>query len=387
MRTKKRTGRAAAALAAAVAMVAASLAGVVGVGVAGAGPAVAGPVTLGLDYHCTFPLLGPQPVHVELGTTVPDRVTVGEMMPGFVVDSVSTVNAESATGLTALYAVTLEGHALADATLTVPEMPDGLPVEVDSVLETTPIPASGGFTVKGRGKAPDLTFTQAGPGKVTVGNLVLTLTPRTDDGGASGLGTFESECTQDPGQSNVLATFDIVEEGGGEPTGHTYSLDGTSTIKASGGTIPLTGGLDAEFDAGSGAVTAGLTLDPSKAQLRLFGFLPVTADVTFAAEGGTTGSYQDGVLTTTSDVTTAFPAFAVFGVLPIGGGDTCRTARPSEVTLTSAPGFDPAAGGTLKGTYDLSPLIDCGVLTGVLSSSVAGPGNAIDVTLTPKKTS
>ncbi|MGW3768229.1 DUF6801 domain-containing protein [Actinomadura verrucosospora] len=375
MTKKKRTG-------AALALAAALLAS----GLAGAGPAAAGPATLGLDYHCTFPLLGPQPVHVELSANVPARVEVGEVMPGIAVDSVSTVSAESARGLRALYATTLEGHALADATLTVPETPDGLPVEVDSALDGTPIPASGGFTVKGRGAAPDLTFTKAGPGKVTVGNLVLTLTPRTDDGGASGLGTFESECTQDPGQDAVLASFEIVDEDGGPGAApYSYTLQGSSTIRASGGTIPLTGALDAKID--GGAVTGGLTLDPSKARFQMLGFLPVTADVVFAAEGGTTGTYKDGVLTTVSKVTARFPAFTVFGFLPVGGGEACRTSRPSGLTLTSAAGFDPKAGGALTGAYELPPIDGCGALTGVLGSSLAGPGNAVTVTLTPKKTS
>ncbi|GAA4376918.1 hypothetical protein GCM10023088_36150 [Actinomadura verrucosospora] len=375
MTKKKRTG-------AALALAAALLAS----GLAGAGPAAAGPATLGLDYHCTFPLLGPQPVHVELSANVPARVEVGEVMPGITVDSVSTVSAESARGLRALYATTLQGHALADATLTVPETPDGLPVEVDSALDGMPIPASGGFTVKGRGAAPDLTFTKAGPGKVTVGNLVLTLTPRTDDGGASGLGTFESECTQDPGQDAVLASFEIVDEDGGPGAApYSYTLQGTSTIRASGGTIPLTGALDAKID--GGAVTGGLTLDPSKARFQMLGFLPVTADVVFAAEGGTTGTYRDGVLTTVSKVTARFPAFTVFGFLPVGGGEACRTSRPSGLTLSSAAGFDPKAGGALTGAYELPPIDGCGPLTGVLGSSLAGPGNAVTVTLTPKKTS
>ncbi|MEU9838464.1 DUF6801 domain-containing protein [Actinomadura sp. NPDC048032] len=375
MTKKKRTG-------AALALAAALLAS----GLAGAGPAAAGPATLGLDYHCTFPLLGPQPVHVELSANVPARVEVGEVMPGITVDSVSTVSAESARGLRALYATTLQGHALADATLTVPETPDGLPVEVDSALDGTPIPASGGFTVKGRGAAPDLTFTKAGPGKVTVGDLVLTLTPRTDDGGASGLGTFESECTQDPGQDAVLASFEIVDEDGGPGAApYSYTLQGSSTIRASGGTIPLTGALDAKID--GGAVTGGLTLDPSKARFQMLGFLPVTADVVFAAEGGTTGTYKDGVLTTVSKVTARFPAFTVFGFLPVGGGEACRTSRPTGLTLTSAAGFDPKAGGALAGAYELPPIDGCGALTGVLGSSLAGPGNAVTVTLTPKKTS
>lgn len=340
--------------------------------------AAAGPATLGLDYHCTFPLLGPQPVHVELTANVPDRVGVGEVMPGIVVDSVSAVNAESARGLTSLYATTLEGHALADATLTVPEMPDGLPVEVDSALEKTPIPASGGFSVKGRGQAPDLTFTQPGPGKVTVGNLVLSLTPRTDDGGESGLGTFESECTQDPGQNNVLASFTIGDTTG--PAQHTYSVKGSSTLKAAGATLPLIGGLNAEIsDAG---VTTGLTFAPSKTQFQLLGFLPATADVALAAQSEP-GSYKDGVLTAKAKVSASFPVFRVFGAIPIGGGENCRTSASSGMTLTSATGFDLRQGGDLKGTYALSPLADCGALTGLLSSAVTGPDNPITLTLTP----
>ncbi|QKW39553.1 hypothetical protein HUT06_40580 [Actinomadura sp. NAK00032] len=340
--------------------------------------AAAGPATLGLDYHCTFPLLGPQPVHVDLTATVPDRVEVGEVMPGIVVDSVSAVNAESARGLTALDATTLEGHALADAMLTVPEMPDGLPVEVDSALEKTSIPASGGFSVKGRGQAPDLTFTQPGPGKVTVGNLVLTLTPRTDDGGESGLGTFESECTQDPGQNNVLASFTIGDTT--EPAHHTYSLKGSSTLKSGGATVPLTGALNAEVNGTD--VTTGLTLAPSKTQFQLLGFLPTTADVAFAAQSEP-GTYKDGVLTAKAKVAASFPAFSVFGAIPIGGGENCRTSAPSDMALTSATGFDLRQGGDLKGAYALSPLADCGALTGLLSSAVTGPDNPIALTLTP----
>ncbi|MFD0684242.1 DUF6801 domain-containing protein [Actinomadura fibrosa] len=378
MRTNRRTAGTGGALAVAAALVASSLAGV-----ADAGPAAAAPVRLGLDYHCTFPLLGPRPVHVELSSDVPASVQVGQVMQGFVVDSVSTVDAESTRGLVALYSTTLEGHALAEATLTVPEEPDGLPVEVDSALDKTTLPASGSFTVKGKGTSPDLTFSRAGRGKVTVGNLVLTLTPRTDDGGETGLGTFESECTQDPGQNNVLAEFDITDPATQGPTGYTYTLKGTSTVKASNGTVPLTGGMSVEVQRGTGAVTGDLTLDPAKGSFHLLGFLPASADLAFAAQGRTTGTYTGGKLTAKSAVAVRMPAVSVFGI-PLGGGDQCRTSKPSDITLTSAGAFDPAAGGRVAGAYELAPLADCGVLTGLLSSAVAGPGNALDLTLTPK---
>ncbi|MBO2464828.1 DUF6801 domain-containing protein [Actinomadura violacea] len=470
MRSRNRARTAGAALAVAVA--ASGLAGAAGV--AGAGPAAAQQVTLGLDYHCTFPLLGPEPVHVDLTATVPDAVEVGQQMHGFVVDSVSTVNADSTRALGALYSVTLEGDALADATLVVPEEPDGLPVQVDSTLDKTTLPASGEFKVHGTGTSPDLVFTQAGSGKVTVGNLLLTLTPRTDDGGPTGLGTFQSECTQDPGQNNVLAGFQIDLPGaqgpskpgtptvtahtstsatltwgastdtGGTVTGydvysngsvvasstgttatvpnltpkttytftvkakddkgnvsdpsdpvtvttdaagpasHAYTLKGTTTIKASNGTAPLTGVLNAQIAPDTGAVTGDLALDPADASLQALGFLPVTAHLTFANQGPTTGTYANGALGTQTRVLVKASSFAAFGIVPIGGGDQCQASAPSTLKLASAGTFDPAAGGAVKGGYDLAALTNCGPITGLLSPLVAGTGNTADLALTPK---
>jgi hypothetical protein len=352
-------------------------------GVAGAGPAVAEPVTLPLNYHCVFPLLGSQPVQVRIGTDVPGSVKVGEVMPGFVVDSVSAVNAASTRGLRAVGSATIEGVAAAEALLTVPEAPEGLEVRVDSDLDRTALPGSGEFAIKGKGTSPDLTFTEAGPGKVTVGDLVLTLTPRMADGLETGLGTFESECTQDPGQNNVLASFSITEGGGGEQGAHAYSVKGSSTIKAGGGwTVPLGGGLDASLEAGR--LTGDLVLDPAEGGFKILGFLPVTAGLAFAAQGRTTGTYANGALTTHSRIVTKVPSFTVFGAVPIGGGDQCRTAEPSDLTLASDGAFDLAGGGALKGTFELSPLSGCGPLTGLLGSSIAGPGNTVQVSLTPK---
>ncbi|MFV2212500.1 DUF6801 domain-containing protein [Actinomadura sp. LOL_016] len=345
-----------------------------------AGPAAAVPATLELDYHCTFPLIGPQPVHVSLSADVPETVRVGEQMPGIAVESTATVGAASTRALAALGTATLEGGARADANLTVPEMPGGLPVQVDVELERTDVPASGEFAVRGSGKAPDLTFSRPGPGAVAVGNLVLTLTPRLDDGGPGGLGTFESECVQDPGQDNVLASFEIVDDatGGGD---HAYAVEGSSVLETSGGTVPLTGGMTLAL--GADGARADLALDPATANVSLFGFLPVTAEMRLDDAGGGTAEVAGGVLTTTSALTAAFPSFRVFGVVPVGGGEECRTAEPSELTLTSGPGFDPAAGGRLTGGYDLAPLAGCGALTGLIGDAVTGPGNTVDLTLTP----
>ncbi|MFC6880583.1 MULTISPECIES: fibronectin type III domain-containing protein [Actinomadura] len=210
-------GRATAGRAAAAALALCSATALAGVAAtAPAAPAAsasaAEPASLTLNYQCTFPLIGPQRVAVKIDADIPKTVTVNVPVPKFTVDSVSTVSAESTRGLVALYSKTVEGTAVADATLTTPDYPKGFGAVVTSTLEKTPLPASGPFDVKARGTSPNLKFRKAGPGRINVGNLLLTLTPRLEDGGPSGLGTFESECVQEPGQDNLLAEFEIVPD-------------------------------------------------------------------------------------------------------------------------------------------------------------------------------
>lgn len=379
--TRRRAGRTAgnAAVACAVALAsgAAALAGT-------AAPAAAEPVSLTLGYHCVFPLIGPEPVSVKISTDVPKTVVSGQQVPGFTVDSVSTVGAGSTRGLAAVGTAKLDGTALAKASITVPDVPSGLAVPVTSKLDTTAVPAEGAFDVHARGTTVPLTFRKTGKGTIRVGDLVLTLAPSIGDGGPSGLGTFESECTQDPGQDDVLATFDVVDSTPAS-THHDYTVRGTAAVKAGAGTVPLNGSLSADIDPDTGNVTGAFDLDPATAALKAWGFLPVTADVAFGSPGTTTGRLAGGALTADAALDVRVTSFAVFG-LPVGGGDQCRTAAPADVPLDSGGPFDPALGGRLASTgFTLPPLQDCGALTPLLGSLTAGPGNTADLTLTPKE--
>ncbi|HEU5028300.1 MAG TPA: DUF6801 domain-containing protein [Spirillospora sp.] len=378
MRATRRTaGSAAVACAVALASGAAALA-------ATAAPAAADPVSLTLNYHCVFPLIGPEPLTVKIDTDVPKTVVSGQQVPGFAVDSVSTVSAGSTRGLAAVGSAKLDGTALAKASITVPDVPTGLPVPVTSKLDTTAVPAEGAFDVRADGTTVPLTFRKTGKGTIRVGDLVLTLAPTIGDGGPSGLGTFESECTQDPGQDNVLATFDVVDS---TPvsTHHDYTVRGTAAIKASAGTVPLNGTLGTDIDPGTGNVTGDLDLDPATGDLKAWGFLPVTADVAFGRPGGVTGRLTGDALAADAALDMRVTSFKVFG-LPVGGGDQCRTAGPAGVPLTSGGPFDPARGGGLTSPgFTLPPLQDCGPLTPLLGSFTAGPGNTADLTLTPKE--
>lgn len=354
-------------------------------GVQAPSAAAAEPVSLTLDYHCVFPLIGAEPVSVKIDTDVPKTVVAGTRIPGFVIDSVSTVGAASTRGLAAVGSRTLSGTALAKASITVPELSGGLPVPVTSTLGETAVPAEGAFSVHARGATVPLTFRETGRGTVTVGDLVLTLTPALDDGGPSGLGTFESECTQDPGQDNVLATFDIVDATPPPSPHHDYTVQGATTIKAAGGTVPLNGSLSADIDPATGDVTADLDLAPATGAFQIWGFLPVTADFGFAQDGRTVGELTAGTLTANSRLDVRVTSVKAFG-LSVGGAEQCRTEQPAAITLTSAGTFDPVRGGRLTTAgYTLLPLQDCGALTPVLSAFLSGPGNTADLTLTPKE--
>ncbi|OXM63945.1 hypothetical protein L1857_24670 [Amycolatopsis thermalba] len=395
---------------------------------AGSGTSAAEPVSLTLQYSCPFPLIGTQTLQIVISADIPTTVNVGEPTPAFQVKAVATVPPTATQGLTLVGAATVEGTAKASSTVTAPEAT--IPVTVPATIPVTPVPASGSFDTVATGDAPSLTFTQAGQATITVGDILLTLHPKRADGTDTGLGVFDSQCTQVAGQNNVLA--DITINGGtttteptttepttteptttepttteptttepttteptttepttttsNPPTGidYGYALAGDSVIKKLGATVPLSGGIDANLDLATGNFTADLSLEPTQLKATLFRFIPITAKVAFAQEGKTTGTLSGGVLNSTSHTTIKLPSVKVFG-FPISKSPKCQTAEPSEINLTSGPGFDPLAGGDLSGTYDIAPLQNCGPLTGLISPLAAGPGNTIDVTLSPKE--
>ncbi|MQY04782.1 fibronectin type III domain-containing protein [Actinomadura macrotermitis] len=161
-----------------------------------------------------------------------------------------------------------------------------------------------------------------------------------------------------------------------------YTLKGSTFVKAPNGTAVLDGTVEAKLKPLTGEFTADLAFQPTRGDFKIFGFLPVQAGIVLVPEGETTGTLKIGTLTAHSRVTAKLPAFSLFGI-SIGGGENCRTAAPSDITLTSEPGgFEPLKGGRIKGTYDLSEIKDCGALTPLLSAFTKGAGNTVDAVLT-----
>jgi len=167
---------------------------------------------------------------------------------------------------------------------------------------------------------------------------------------------------------------------------------GSTYIAANHGTVPLSGVIQSEFNLTQGSFTGDLNLAPTQGSFEIikgWSRYQATASIEFEPVGETVGTLVDGVLVATSQAYVKLPKVTktLFGLVnwKIGGGNECRTKEPVTFTITSENGeyFDALSGGVVSGEYTMSELENCGVLTSILSSKLAGPGNTINLSLTP----
>ena len=189
----------------------------------------------------------------------------------------------------------------------------------------------------------------------------------------------------------VPLSASIVED---DPTGVkvNYDLVGDTIVSASDALVELTGEIMSNVNLSTGEVKADLALDPTTTEfeiIKLFTSIKGRADIEFEPVGETTGTLENGQLTTTSRLNIKVPEanVVIWGhELKIGGGTSCQTKEPAEITLQNqGETFQPLDGGVVEGIYDLPELENCGLLTGVLNKFMSGPDNPIELELTPQK--
>lgn len=165
-----------------------------------------------------------------------------------------------------------------------------------------------------------------------------------------------------------------------------FALKGSSQLRTlTTGPVPVTGGITAALDLTTGAYTGDLTLNATRANLRVLGLVPVKADIGFEVTDKVRGTLSGGVLTATAKFKIRLKQLYLFGVLPIAGDGQCRTKSSSIANLRSTDAvFDPIAGGRLAGSYGISDLEGCGLLTDFISPLAKGGGNTLDLQLTPQ---
>lgn len=458
---------------------------------------------LKIDYQCKYPLIGLQPLSIDIDSTLPSTWDSGPT-PNFAISATATAGGSTSKAIKAIGAQTLEGTASASSTFTVPggaPLPVKIPITIAKWTRPATVPDP--LVLAAYGETPALNLEEAGTATATVDKLSLNLRARDRNGTALQLvpvttdvdgapitpadsdpGTFDVPCKALPGQSTTLASiavsgnpapadtsapskptgvtgtptsslialswnastdnrgvlgYDIYNgstkltsvsgtkallgglnpgqsyalkvvavdaagnatssdtvnvsttaAGDGGPGGNVidygYTIAGTSQLRTlTTGTVPVNGSIAAQFDLLTGEFSGELTLAKARARLNVIAFLPVTADIGFAQAGPTVGMLENGVLKATARMRIKLTQLYLFGAIPIAGPGTCQTKQISTMPLTSSdPFFDPMVGGTLKGTYSLSDLNNCGALNDIISPFAAGGGNTLSIKLTPK---
>jgi len=169
-----------------------------------------------------------------------------------------------------------------------------------------------------------------------------------------------------------------------------YKVTGSTYIKAPNFTLDLgPGRLISRVDTKTGKLTARLSLPNATGSFKQFGLIPVTATTQFINDGPTTGrvNLNTGAVRTKSKITLRIVSLTVAG-LPVPVGNSCQTKAPVVVRLTSQPGFNPLAGGTVAGGYTIGDFSGCGLATDLLINvTIPGTGNTITLKLGKAKIS
>ncbi|MGW5718201.1 DUF6801 domain-containing protein [Amycolatopsis sp. NPDC003865] len=321
------------------------------------------PVDEELSFTCPFPLIGLQELAVEVKASFEVPAAPGGTFTTSDLAVAVTVPDKSTRGLALVGAASIEGTASAGVTLT--NGPLTLPLALPLTVAKTAVPASGPFTTNASGAVPPVQLPNAGRTTLTIGGFSARLTPKKADGSFTGLGSFTSDCTLDPGQDPVLLSFDLGSS-------RDYGVTGSTTLKTLGATAPVTGSF-------TGFTPA---FDRTRAEFKVFGFVPGTADLVFGPDGPQTGEIAGDAFVAHAKLALALPQVTLFG-LPVADAG-CRASTSIPVDLRSGSGFTAAAGGPVTGTYTIPPLTGCGTFTTYLGSLVQGEGNAFALTLAPR---
>lgn len=201
-----------------------AVAGLAAFAALGASATSAQAAKLKLNYTCNYPLLGEQPLAVDIDATVPSSVAVGDKTGAFKINAVATAGGYTWAGVNILGGTTIEGAAAAGATISAPGF--ALGIGVDMAVQKYNVPATkGNLVLNATGEAPSVNLQKDGTARLSVDTLKLNLVIRNAAGAAIPLppigadsdgnaDTFDVDCVMDPNQSTSLATFRV---GSGTP--------------------------------------------------------------------------------------------------------------------------------------------------------------------------
>lgn len=183
---------------------------------------------LKLDYQCKYPLIGVQPLTIDIDSNLPSTWESGRI-PAISINVTATAGGNTAKAIKTIGAQTLEGTAAAPATITSPGLsPLAVKVPIAIAKWTRPATVPEPLVLAANGTGPRVALDQAGTATVTVDSLALNLRARDKSGNSINLapvtkdvdgapvtpsdddpGTFDVPCKLNAGQSSTLATIAV----------------------------------------------------------------------------------------------------------------------------------------------------------------------------------
>ncbi|MFC6933207.1 fibronectin type III domain-containing protein [Actinomadura yumaensis] len=174
---------------------------------------------------CVYPLIPDGKLTVNAKVDYPAEIPLNTYAPEIKITSHTVVAADTIEGMQSVRGLeTIEGTAIANSTLKVPEYPDGVKARVPLGVPKTKVPRTvpaPELPMDVEGSAPALVYTKAGTGSMDVNNITLNIIPRDAQGNIvedlldpeyPDRNYFEAPCTLTPAdQDNRIVNFKIGE--------------------------------------------------------------------------------------------------------------------------------------------------------------------------------
>lgn len=171
--------------------------------------AAAGSAPVVQEYACQLPVVGDQLITVSIGWPDLRTATVGVPTPRLPVNAMGTAPAIVRTLVSFIGATWVDGNADVTAEVVAPQG-DITKTMTLTVPRTNVSEGSGPLAVPAAGILPSLDLMQPGSGHVAISGVELHLTPLTSSGGPTWFGQMNISCALEPGQSNIVASFQVL---------------------------------------------------------------------------------------------------------------------------------------------------------------------------------
>lgn len=131
-----------------------------------------------LTYSCSYPLIGPQPLKVDITADIPTAWEQNKATPPFAISVKATALGDTWIGLKTIGAAKLTGTGRASTSIVQgggATLSPGVLVNLAAYDVPDDDPGAAGLDLTASGSTPAVTFFQAGPAKISLGNIALTL--------------------------------------------------------------------------------------------------------------------------------------------------------------------------------------------------------------------